>query len=83
MLKTIEGIYRDGRVELAEKPADVKDETRVIVTFLEARGVDLRAHGIEAAEADELRTALGTFAEDWDRPEMAAYDDYDAARRTS
>jgi hypothetical protein len=34
MLKTIDGVYRDGKVELTEVPADVHDETRVLVTFL-------------------------------------------------
>ena len=33
MLKTVEGIYRDGAVELLEKPEDLR-EARVIVTFL-------------------------------------------------
>ena len=41
MLKSIEGVYRDGKVELAELPAGVRDETRVIVTFLESGYVDL------------------------------------------
>jgi hypothetical protein len=30
--KTVEGIYRDGKIELLETPDDV-DEARVIVTF--------------------------------------------------
>ncbi|MGF1601643.1 MAG: hypothetical protein ACFCU8_06425 [Thermosynechococcaceae cyanobacterium] len=34
MLKTIEGIYRDGVIQLAEVPSDIA-EGRVIVTFLE------------------------------------------------
>jgi hypothetical protein len=34
MLKTIEGVYRNGKVELTEVPKDVRDETRVLVTFL-------------------------------------------------
>jgi hypothetical protein len=37
VLKTIEGVYRDGKVELMEVPTDVRDETRVPVTFLEAQ----------------------------------------------
>ena len=31
-------------------------------------------------QAADLRTRLATFAEDWDRPEMDVYDDYDAAK---
>ena len=80
MLKTIEGVYRHGKIELVETPSDVRDETRVIVTFLEPRSVDLRARGLDEAQAAELRARLATFAEDWDSPEMAIYDDYDAAK---
>jgi hypothetical protein len=36
MLTAIEGYYKDGRVELAEKPPGIQ-EGKVIVTFLEAR----------------------------------------------
>jgi hypothetical protein len=74
MLKSFEGVYRHGKVELDEVPDDLADETRVIVTVLEPGIVDLRAHGIDAAEAAELRGALSTFAEDWDDEAMAAYD---------
>ena len=80
MLKTIEGIYRDGKIELAEVPGDVRNETHVIVTFLEPRLVDLRARGIDEAHAAELRARLATFVEDWDSPEMDVYNDYDAAK---
>jgi hypothetical protein len=40
-LLTLEGIYRDGKVELAEEPADVGDETRVLVTFLPATAKEM------------------------------------------
>lgn len=33
MLQSIEGIYKDGKVELAELPTDIS-ESQVIVTFL-------------------------------------------------
>lgn len=80
MLTSIEGVYRNGRVELAEAPDDVPDETQVIVTFLPSGSIDLKAHGIGPAEAAELRGSLAAFAEDWNQPEMDAYDDYDAAK---
>jgi hypothetical protein len=80
MLKAVEGIYRKGKVELEEVPAEIEDETRVIVTFLEPHTIDLRERGINAFEAAELRSRLATFAEDWDSPEMSIYDDYDAAK---
>jgi hypothetical protein len=38
-LLTVEGVYKDGRVELAERPDHVVEATGVIVTFLTASGV--------------------------------------------
>ena len=74
MLKSIEGRYRDGKIELEETPDDVKD-ARVIVVFLpQPRRVDLAERGIDAEQAADLRARLRTFADDWDRPEMDAYD---------
>lgn len=74
MFKSIEGIYRDGKIELSETPDDVH-EARVIVTFLtESGAVDLRERGIDPSQAESLRGRLSAFAEDWDRPEMEAYD---------
>jgi hypothetical protein len=70
---TIEGTYKNGKVELAEKPAQL-DQSRVLVTFLESNGVDLQARGIDKAQAAELRARLKTFAEDWERPEASIYD---------
>jgi len=56
------------------EPAPADAEGRVIVTFLAANSVSLAERGIDAAQAAELRHRLGTFAEDWDRPEMDVYD---------
>ncbi len=36
MLKTIEGIYRNGKIELVETPEGIT-ESRVFVTFLETK----------------------------------------------
>lgn len=80
MIASVKGVYRNGKIELAESPGDVPDETRVIVTFLESGQVDLRARGIAEAQAAELRARLAPFAEDWDDPAMDAYDNYDAAK---
>lgn len=44
------------------------------------RGVRLVDYGIGPAQAVELRARLATFAEEWERPEMDVYDDYDAAK---
>jgi hypothetical protein len=70
---TIEGTYKDGRVELAEIPAQV-GQSRVLVTFLESQDSDLRTRGIDEAQAAELRARLKTFADDWERPEAEIYD---------
>ena len=77
MLKSVTGIYRAGKVELVEVPINVADETSVIVTFLESGAIDLQDRGIDEAQAADLRARLQAFAEDWDSPEMTAYDDYD------
>ena len=81
MLKTIEGIFREGKIELTELPGDVADETPVIVTFIEASRIDLSTHGIDEEQAAEMRARLSTFAEEWDSPEMEAYDHYDTAKK--
>jgi uncharacterized UPF0146 family protein len=80
MLKSVAGMYRDGKIELAEVPVNVPDETHVIVTFLESRSVDLRERGIDEAQAAELRARLAAFADDWESPEMDIYNDYDAVK---
>ena len=75
MLKCVEGVYRKGKIELAEKPSGI-DEARVIVTFLPAgESVDLARLGVTEAEAAALRWRLGSIAEDWDRPAMAVCGD--------
>jgi hypothetical protein len=71
--KSIEGIYRNGKIELSETPTGV-DEARVIVTFVSEAAVDLPERGIDEIASANLRSRLQTFAEDWDRPEMGAYD---------
>jgi hypothetical protein len=73
MLKSVEGIYRDGKIELLE-PLDEPDGSRVIVTSIRSGSGDLRQRGMEAPQAADLRRRLASFAEDWDRPEMDIYD---------
>lgn len=80
MLTTVEGVYRDGKIELAKMPPDMREGTPVIVTFLLSRSIDLQARGIDEAQAADLRARLATFAEDWESPEMSIYDNYDAAK---
>lgn len=80
MLITIEGVYRDGKIELAEIPVDVGEGQAVIVTFLSASSIDLRDRGINETQAADLRSRLSTFAEDWDSTEMSIYDHYDQSK---
>ena len=77
MSKTIEGIYRDGKIELSETPDGVCEGTRVVVTFLSPGSIDLRESGIDEIQAADLRARFSTFVEDWESPEMSVYDNYD------
>jgi hypothetical protein len=83
MLQAIEGIYRNGKIELLEQPV-ASEGMRVIVTFLDSptepvvisgSPVDLEDRGIDMEQAADLRSRLQTFAEDWDSPEMDIYDE--------
>lgn len=75
MVKSVEGIYRNGKVELVE-PLAGAEGSRVIVTWVQpAEPVDLRERGIDEHQAADLRRRLAWFVEDWDRPEMDAYDE--------
>jgi hypothetical protein len=75
MLTTLEGIYRDGKIELLQPPSQLSP-ARVLVTFLPADGlIDLRARGIDEQQAAELRWGFGLAALDWDRPDMDVYND--------
>jgi hypothetical protein len=79
MSKSVEGIYRDGKIELFEVPKDIPEDTHVIVTFPDW-GYDLQERGIDEEQAADLRARLGTFIEDWESPDMAIYDNYDALK---
>jgi hypothetical protein len=80
MLTSIHGIYRNGKIELPKLPTNLREDTRVIVTFLEPNPIDLRRRGINKAQAAEIRVRLATFADDWDSPEMSIYDNYDTIK---
>ena len=77
MSTTIEGIYRNGKIELSKTPNDVCEGTRVVVTFLSPGSIDLRERGIDEGQAADMRARLASFAEDWASPEMSIYDNYD------
>lgn len=77
MLTAVQGVFRSGRVELVEAPNNLREDTPVLVTFLEPGVVDLREQGIDETQAADLRARLTTFVEDWSNPEMDVYDNYD------
>lgn len=70
---TVEGIYKNGQIILTETPMEVA-ESKVLVTFLDAKQINLLERGIDKQQAVELRAKLNTIAEDWNRPEMDVYD---------
>ena len=75
MVRSVEGIYHNGKVELLESLAEAEG-SRVVVTWVHpGEPVDLRERGIDESQAADLRHRLAPFAEDWNRPEMAAYDE--------
>jgi hypothetical protein len=40
MLRTVEGVYQNGQIELTELPQDVSDRAQVLVTFLDPGKID-------------------------------------------
>jgi hypothetical protein len=55
MVKSVEGIYRNGKVEMSE-PLTEAEGSRVIVTWVHpAVPVDLYERGIEESQAADLR----------------------------
>jgi hypothetical protein len=74
MLKSVEGIYRDGKVELLEAPPDVRN-ARVIVTFLPPSQGQSELPQFTAEQLANLRWKFAAWEEDWNVPGMEAYDD--------
>jgi hypothetical protein len=54
-LLTVEGVYKDGKVELTERPAHVADSARVLVTFLSAHGERETPVADQSLEREALR----------------------------
>jgi hypothetical protein len=76
--------------DLAQEDEDIRicnataDEQAAALDRMEEQAVayhavDLRSRGIGETQAADLRARLKTFAEDWERPEAAIYDE-DPAR---
>jgi hypothetical protein len=54
-LMTVEGIYKDGKVELAERPDHVDGAARVLVTFLTSSGHRGKPLASEYQDRETLR----------------------------
>lgn len=61
------------------RAGDAAAQERLEEAAVADRALDLSTRGIRKAQAADLRARLTTFAEDWDRPEAALYDE-DSAR---
>lgn len=75
MLRAIRGHYKQGKIELYEKPK--LEEGEIIVTFLnseETGVVDLPARGITKVDAADLKNRLKAFESDWSAEGMDIYD---------
>ena len=75
MVKSVEGIYRNGRIELLE-PLTEAEGSRVIVTWVSPdEPVGLRKKKIDKPQAADQRHPLLQFAEAGDRPKAAIDDE--------
>jgi hypothetical protein len=54
-LLTVEGIYKDGKVELTERPDHVDEAARVLVTFLPPKGPREKTMMVEGQHRETLR----------------------------
>jgi len=54
-LLTVEGIYKDGKVELTERPDHVDEAARVLVTFLPPNGSREKTMMVEGQHRETLR----------------------------
>ncbi|HEY2416039.1 MAG TPA: hypothetical protein VGI40_27605 [Pirellulaceae bacterium] len=64
------GIYHTP-AEVLNEALDALEQRR---TLVDSALVDLTARGVNEAQAANLRQRLKPFADDWNRPEMDAYD---------
>jgi predicted DNA-binding antitoxin AbrB/MazE fold protein len=77
MVKCIEGIYRNGKVELLE-PLGEKEGARVLVAVLPNGSEIAPAPSLTHDDLAELRGKLAAWEDDWNAPGMEAYDNYSA-----
>jgi hypothetical protein len=75
MLKTIEGIYRNGQIELSESPQGISDPAQVLVTFIDPGKLDT----IKLRQLiDQFETIMGIQQglDDFDAGRFRPFDDF-------
>lgn len=72
----ISGVYRNGKIELAELPPNISE---AVVSIFFYPDISLSELGINKRAASELREKFSTFT-DWENSEMDVYNDYDLAK---
>lgn len=76
MLKSIEGIYRDGTVELSELPQNISSHTKVIVTFLEDIEVSKMKNQGSSEQVEQLPVTyhdLDSLAGTWNEEDAVEF----------
>lgn len=79
-MNAIEGLSEEQRRRALQLQAQLKSlESELHALLRQSKAVpaatNLAARGINETQAADLRARLNTFAEDWDRPETAIYDE--------
>ncbi|MGI9035974.1 MAG: hypothetical protein ACR2GD_08045 [Pyrinomonadaceae bacterium] len=72
----INGIYRNGKIELAELPPNISE---AVVSIIFYPDISLSEFGIDKKNVSELREKFSAFT-DWENAEMDVYNDYDLAK---
>jgi hypothetical protein len=75
MVKSVEGVYRDGKVELIEPIAEAEGFARNCDMGPTRQRSGPSRQGNRRIAGRRFTPAARAFAEDWDRPEMNAYDE--------
>src|SRR5580704_6878204 len=61
VIKSVEGIYRDGKVDLVEPLTEAEGSREILTWVHPAEPVDLSERGIDRSQAADLRHRLAAF----------------------
>ncbi len=80
LIKGLPGLSEDRReraLELQTRIQTLQTELEELIgrSSAETNLIELQDRGINKIQATDLRARLAAFAEDWDRPEAAIYDE--------